>query len=89
MSGTRIGGKKAAETNKKRHGKTFYVDIGRMGGKNGHTGGFAADHERAKIAGRKGGLISSKNSILTLEERRNEVEEMLRQEREMEAYEVS
>ena len=89
MSGTRIGGKKAAETNKKRHGKTFYADIGRKGGKNGHTGGFAASPERARIAGRKGGLISSKNTILTLEERRNEVEEMLRQEKEMEAYEAS
>ena len=67
MAGTKIGGAKAAKTNKKRHGKGFYAKIGRMGGKNGHTGGFASDKvgkdgltgfERAKKVGSVGGKIS-------------------------------
>lgn len=58
MVGTKAGGIKAAATNLKLHGKDFYHNIGRIGGKNGHTGGFAANPELAKIAGRKGGMIS-------------------------------
>lgn len=44
--------------------KEFYRTIGRKGGQNGkgegYVGGFAGNHERAKIAGRKGGHISSR-----------------------------
>ena len=58
MSGTKIGGKKAALTNKERHGDNFYREIGRKGGINGHTGGFFANPELARIAGKKGGTIS-------------------------------
>lgn len=58
MSGNRKGGLKARETNLSRHGKDFYKRIGRKGGQNGHTGGFAANPELARIAGRKGGRIS-------------------------------
>lgn len=58
MAGTKIGGIKAATTNKQLYGKDFYKRIGKKGGQNGHTGGFAANRELAKIAGRKGGLIS-------------------------------
>ena len=58
MAGTKEGGKKVAETNKLRHGKDFYADIGRRGGKNGHTGGFASNPNLAKIAGAKGGKNS-------------------------------
>ena len=67
MPGTLEGGRKAAATNKKRHGKNFYRELGRKGGKAGNTGGFASDivgadgltgKERAKIAGSKGGKIS-------------------------------
>ena len=58
MPGTKIGGLKAAATNKRLHGEDFYANIGRKGGKNGHTGGFAANPELAKAAGRKGGKIS-------------------------------
>lgn len=67
MSGTKAGGAKAARTNYERHGKQFYVRIGRMGGQNGNTGGFASEKvgkdgltgsERAKLAGAKGGTIS-------------------------------
>lgn len=67
MSGTREGGLKAAETNKKKQGADFYARIGSKGGKNSTTGGFASGivgkdgltgPERAKVAGAKGGKIS-------------------------------
>jgi general stress protein YciG len=58
MGGTKIGGKMAAETNKKLYGKDFYGRIGAIGGKKGHTGGFYKNRELARIAGRKGGLVS-------------------------------
>lgn len=58
MAGTKVGGKKAAATNKAKYGKEFYAEIGRKGGRNGHTGGFAANPSLAKIAGAKGGRIS-------------------------------
>lgn len=67
MTGTKAGGQKAAKTNKERHGEGFYARIGKKGGQNGHTGGFASGavgkdgltgYERARIAGAKGGAIS-------------------------------
>lgn len=58
MSGTREGGLKAAARNKELHGADFYARIGAEGGRNGHTGGFAANPELARIAGAKGGAIS-------------------------------
>lgn len=58
MAGTKAGGVKAAQTNKNRHGSDFYAKIGAKGGKNGNTGGFAANRELARVAGRKGGQIS-------------------------------
>lgn len=58
MAGTKTGGRKAAATNIKKYGRDFYQEIGRKGGRNGHTGGFASNPELAKIAGRKGGRIS-------------------------------
>lgn len=60
MPGTIEGGRKAAATNKKKYGKEFYANIGRKGGRNGHTGGFAANPELAKEAGRRGGKISKR-----------------------------
>lgn len=60
MSGTRDGGRKAAATNKAKYGLNFYADIGRKGGRNGHTGGFAANPELAREAGAKGGRISKR-----------------------------
>jgi general stress protein YciG len=89
MSGTKAGGKKAAATNKAKYGNQFYANIGREGGKKGRTGGFYANPERAKIAGRKGGLTSSKAPTLSLEERRQQIAELLKNEKEMEEYEVS
>ena len=58
MAGTKEGGLRAAETNKKKHGEDFYRDIGRKGGKLGTTGGFAANPELARLAGKIGGSRS-------------------------------
>ena len=63
MSGNIEGGKRAAATNLKRYGKDFYKRIGAKGGRNGHTGGFAANPKLASIAGRKGGLKSSRKGV--------------------------
>ena len=63
MSGTKAGGLKARNTNLERHGDDFYRKIGKKGGQNGHTGGFAANPELARIAGRKGGLISRRGPV--------------------------
>ena len=57
MAGNKIGGAKAAATNKARYGEDFYAKIGKIGGKKS-TGGFAANRELASAAGRKGGQIS-------------------------------
>ncbi len=67
MAGTKIGGMKAAQTNKTKYGTDFYASIGAKGGKRGKTGGFASEikgadgltgKERARLAGSKGGRIS-------------------------------
>lgn len=60
MSGTKLGGLKAAEANKARYGEDFYKKIGQKGGQNGTTGGFAANPELARLAGAKGGSHSSR-----------------------------
>lgn len=74
MAGTRIGGAKAAATNKAKYGDDFYSRIGHIGGAIGSTGGFASSKvgkdgltgpERAKIAGRKGGKISKRGEQKT------------------------
>lgn len=58
MAGTIKGGRKAAQTNKKRYGEDFYALIGRKGGKISRGGGFAYDLDLASEAGRKGGKAS-------------------------------
>ena len=58
MAGSVEGGRKAAKTNLKLHGKDFYRIIGSKGGQAGHTGGFAASAERARWAGQLGGKTS-------------------------------
>jgi general stress protein YciG len=57
MAGTKAGGLKAAAKNLAKD-PNFYAKIGAKGGKNGRTGGFAANPELARIAGAKGGRIS-------------------------------
>ena len=58
MAGTKAGGKAAADTNKKKYGSDFYSKIGAKGGKLGKTGGFYANRELAREAGRRGGRVS-------------------------------
>ena len=74
MVQTKTGGRKTAQTIKEKWGTDFYREIGRKGGKNGHTGGFASNvvgrdgltgKERARIAGRKGGTISRRSKYGT------------------------
>lgn len=66
MSGTSKGGQLAYQKNIAKD-PDFYAKIGRKGGQNGTTGGFASDklgadgltgRERAKKAGAAGGRIS-------------------------------
>lgn len=57
MAGTKAGGQKARDKNLAKD-PNFYAKIGAKGGKNGKTGGFAANPELARIAGAKGGRIS-------------------------------
>ena len=62
MSGSRLGGLKAAETNKQKYGREFYQNIGRKGGKACVPKGFALmDIEKIKNAGRKGGKLSKRS----------------------------
>lgn len=72
MSGTKAGGKKAAETNRLKYGNDFYKNIGKRGGMSSNTGGFASEkigmdgmtgNQRARIVGAKGGRISSRSGI--------------------------
>ena len=60
MSGTRAGGIKARNTNYKNHGEDFYKRIGKIGGQNGNTGGFASNPGLARTAGAKGGAKSKR-----------------------------
>lgn len=63
MPGTKIGGQRAAKSNKERYGEDFYKNIGEKGGKvRSPLKGFGGDRERASIAGRKGGKISRRKS---------------------------
>lgn len=61
MAGTIEGGKKAAAKNLARD-PDFYRKLGKIGGRNGTTGGFAANRELARIAGQKGGRISRRGT---------------------------
>ena len=89
MPGTIEGGRKAAATNKKKYGNEFYANIGRKGGRNGHTGGFASNKlgrdgltgaQRAKIAGAKGGHISKNADFIEEELLKIEKQERIRRE---------
>lgn len=63
MSGTAEGAAKAKASIVERYGKDYFREIGRLGGKNGRTGGFAYDPNLAKEAGKKGGKISKRGPI--------------------------
>jgi general stress protein YciG len=64
MAGTKQGGLSAAITNKLKYGSDFYANIGAKGGKKGRTGGFFANRELARAAGKRGGRISRRNKVL-------------------------
>jgi len=70
MSGTRSGGAKAAQVNKRKYGKDFYRTIGAIGGatKTDKLKGFAAHPELARQVGKIGGK-NSKRTALTPERR--------------------
>ena len=63
MAGTKEGAKKARQKNIELYGEDFYSRIGAKGGRNGHTGGFAANPALARVAGKRGGLKSSRKGI--------------------------
>lgn len=66
MAGSRKTGLKAAETNKKLYGESFFKEIGHAGGVAPYKGlkGFAwmakHDPERLKAMGSRGGQISKR-----------------------------
>lgn len=64
MVGNKAGGLKAAETNKRKYGESFYSRIGKKGGQNGHEKGFAVNKALAHIAGSKGGRNSARGGSL-------------------------
>lgn len=61
MSGNKEGSKKAVATVLAKN-PNFFKEIGRKGGSaiTDKPKGFAADHERARIAGARGGRISKR-----------------------------
>ncbi|MDB5169877.1 MAG: hypothetical protein JWN82_273 [Candidatus Saccharibacteria bacterium] len=64
MAGTAQGGRLAAEKNKQKD-PDFYKRIGAMGGRAGHTGGFAAGsagRRRASVYGAIGGSKSRRRT---------------------------
>lgn len=64
MAGTKAGGQKAVAKILARD-PNFYARIGAKGGRNGHTGGFAANPQLARVAGAKGGRISRRKKAVT------------------------
>lgn len=85
MAGTLEGGRKAAKTNKLKYGKDFYARIGAKGGRNGHTGGFAANPALARIVGALGGKKSRRTGVKNGEGKNNlkdieEIERILEEE---------
>ena len=67
MAGNKIGGAKAAQTNKEKYGEDFYVNIGKKGADScikkqaegiAKPRGFAFNRELAKSAGAIGGAKS-------------------------------
>lgn len=73
MAGNIAGGKAAAKTNKHKYDEKykawggFYAYIGSIGGKRGHTGGFYANRELARRAGKIGGKLSRRGSKKTVQ----------------------
>lgn len=78
MAGNTFGGKRAAITIKERYGDDFYRIQGSKGGKKSRTGGFYANRELAKTAGRKGGLKSRRGKAKPkTEPRKNLIKQLM------------
>ena len=60
MPGTQQGSKKAVKTIKERHGKDYFARIGKIGGRNGRTGGTFGNPKRAAKIGSVGGKRSKR-----------------------------
>lgn len=61
MAGTKAGGIKASQTNKKRHGKNFYKELGRKGGSATHKTRWLKEHpDFASKIGKIGGARSKR-----------------------------
>jgi uncharacterized protein YcfJ len=65
MAGNKNGGKKAAETTKRKYGSSFYAKIGALGGVKGTTGGFYARRDIARTAGAIGGRKSRRGPSIS------------------------
>jgi general stress protein YciG len=64
VAGTKAGAAKATAKILARD-PNFFKRIGKRGGSNGNTGGFAANRELASVAGTKGGRISRRGRAKT------------------------
>lgn len=73
MAGTKLGGQKAAESNKDKYGQDFYQRIGKLGGAKSRNGGYASylvgpdgltGRERARRDGKVGGEISRRGPAI-------------------------
>jgi len=67
MAGTKVGGEKAAATNRSKYGTSFYARIGAKGGKATGLKGFAVNRDLARKAGAKGGRISRRGKAVKVE----------------------
>lgn len=67
MSGTKLGGLKAAAKNKQLYGESFYKTIGRKGGQQNHpeTRYFHINRQAAREAAKKGGIVSRRGKAKT------------------------
>lgn len=72
MTGSKLGGAKAAARLREKYGKDYFARIGKKGGKASRTGGFASEEvgedgltgrERAVLVGAIGGSISSRTGV--------------------------
>lgn len=75
MAGNKIGGLKAAETNKQKYGSDFYHNLGKLSWKdpNRKTGGFTGDPERARQLGALGGAKSRRTWTPEERQRHSEI----------------
>lgn len=73
MCGTKVGGLKAAKTNKKKYGEDFYVKMGKKGGLAQVPKGFSMNIKLASKAGRKGGKKSKRGPAVVKEVEEDEI----------------